>query len=128
MIKRVQCYQIGRKFYKTEYAALRHHAFRLIGEKINGTYPPTRDEPFIWLSDVKDYHGVKCCGEVAIQGEIFEPHISTPCANANGWECPLHDRNTGYFARVAARYARMYAPVLKKAQEAGRKEAAEVEA
>jgi hypothetical protein len=91
IIKPRHAYQVGNRLFRTVQAAARFEAWRLILDKYLATLDGTAR-----LSKVKSARGLICLCDLGYIGE------DQPDYN----DCPLHDRRTGYFARLHLRLSR----------------------
>jgi len=94
-LKTRAAYQVGNKLYKTKNAAAKSQAWAMIFYRY--TMPGNTEKPQD-ISEIKNLHGIACdCAEtdepIGDYGEVQYKHEY----------CPLHDRKTGYFARLHSR-------------------------
>ena len=91
-IKKRECYQVGYTLYRTPRAAAKAQAWNLILTKYL-TWPGTVNK----LSEVKSVMKMEC--------NCCADYFGEYSAEYGHEACPLHDRYTGYFARLHKRLA-----------------------
>lgn len=92
-IKERKAYQVGNRIYRTKRAAAKTQAWSAILNKYAGIEFRENTVKEKNLEDIKSLRGIDCdCAEEDyFDGEFHYYHAD---------ECPLHDRQTGYFARL----------------------------
>ena len=87
-------YQVGKKIYKSAYAAAKAEAWAMICKRYGR------------LSEIKEFQGMECdCYQV--ERDYGNDYIIRLC-------CPIHSRADGYFSRLHKRLMRLILKGLDK--------------
>ncbi len=92
-ITKREVFQVRRRFFISERAALKYYAFSRLFDKYG------------YLSEVDDVAGLEC---ECPSGSDDDGWSRNSFPNRDYPGCPVHSRKSGYFARVADRFARMW--------------------
>ncbi len=104
-IRRREVYQVGKRFYIGKETAARKEAWHRICRKYCAD--PYGDEGSVPLSDVSWVGNTQC------KCYLYGDSTGYSLEEHKDWtDCPLHDRKTGYFARLAKRLARQIEATL----------------